>query len=173
MVSKSPSNQFGELRAGFHPMKFWLGQIKIPHLNHIHLGKIPRKIRTNCAFHNPKLTPAVSLKKLGRTKPKISSSWDFTNSKKKRPNYPSRIEWVPIIGNSHEPHRVYATILRILLLKVGWPYKSTVYIYINASKIEWDRIPTDPVQEVAIELLYTQFFSGSVDRGSCWRLLGN
>ena len=30
------------------------------------------------------------------------------------------------------------------------------------SKIEWDRIPTDPVQEVAIELLDTQVFSGSV-----------
>ena len=40
------------------------------------------------------------------------------------------------------------------------------------SKIEWDRIPTDPVQEVAIELLDPQVFSGSVKRGSCWRFLG-
>ena len=40
------------------------------------------------------------------------------------------------------------------------------------SKIEWDQIPTDPVQEVANELLDSQVFSGSVKRGSCWRFLG-
>ena len=34
-------------------------------------------------------------------------------------------------------------------------------------KIEWDRIPTDPVLEFAIELLDTQVFSGSVQ----WVLL--
>ena len=40
----------------------------------------------------------------------------------------------------------------------------------SPSKIERDRIPMDPV---AIELLDTQVFSGSVKRGSCWRFLGS
>ena len=40
--------------------------------------------------------------------------------------------------------------------------------HLYPSKIEWDRIPTDPVQgSCETELLDTQVFSGSVKRGSC------
>ena len=45
---------------------------------------------------------------------------------------------------------------------------------ISPSKTESDLIPTDPEMEVAIELLDSQVFSGSVDRGSDrWRFLGS
>ena len=41
------------------------------------------------------------------------------------------------------------------------------------SKIEWDRIPTDPGPSKLHKLLLdTQVFSGSVKRGPCWRFLG-
>ena len=48
------------------------------------------------------------------------------------------------------------------------PNEGLQYIH---QMFEWDRIPTDPVQSVAIELLDTQV-EGSVQERSCWRFLG-
>ena len=41
------------------------------------------------------------------------------------------------------------------------------------SKIEWERIPTDPgPSKLRSSYEILRFFSGSVKRGSCWRFLG-
>ena len=45
--------------------------------------------------------------------------------------------------------------------KKSWDLKLPTFPS-TPSKIQWDRIPKDPVQEVAIEVLDTQVFSGSV-----------
>ena len=56
----------------------------------------------------------------------------------------------------------------------GWNIVAVLVREISPSKTESDLIPTDPEMEVAIELLDSQVFSGSVDRGSDrWRFLGD
>ena len=71
-------------------------------ISFIHLGKTPRKFRTNCAFHNPNWHLQWNTQKVGRTNPKISISWNFMTSKNMKNKLGTQMHTKTLRNTLHE-----------------------------------------------------------------------